>query len=106
MADLLDEVLDQVKPQNPNDVDTVSITDNWSDEEILERYANAPSHPDCPDVFGYPGRVRILSDDTVCKAASLASWILPEVNALRFVRAHTSIPVHLRQEGFADVMTR
>ncbi|TFK57710.1 hypothetical protein OE88DRAFT_1651587 [Heliocybe sulcata] len=85
MADLLDEVLDRLEK--------VSVTDDWSDEEIIERYDNAAPHPDCPDIFGYPGSVRILSDDTVCKASGSASLILAEVNALEFVRAHTSIPV-------------
>ena len=71
--------------------------DSWSDDYLLERCRSAPQLQDA--VFMVPGidipfsSIFVLCKDTVVKRLLNFCPLLPEVNALEFVRSRTSIPV-------------
>jgi hypothetical protein len=73
-----------------------SVSDYWSDAEVLERMKTAPLLPDAVFILGSKpcGNVIDLCSDTVVKKCLSSTFALcPEALALNFVRSHTSIPV-------------
>jgi hypothetical protein len=76
-----------------------SITDGWTDDDIVERIRTAPPLQDAIYVIGKGTNAIIgrnvvdLCPDTVAKFGEPYPFLCPEARALNFVRSNTSIPV-------------